>query len=88
MLSTQHKSGKPAFLAHQDHGNIPAKVVLDCVFAISPSGEILHHHAEEFSAEESDAEVIFKVNGQSPNDTRSRCQIIPPRIPQFPNPIK
>ena len=87
MLSTQHKSGKPAFLAHQDHGNIPAKVVLDCVFALAPSGQILHHHAEEFDVEEKDGSLLFTVNGQDPEESRSRCQIIPPRIPEFPKSV-
>ena len=84
MLSTQQNSEKPSYLAHGDHGDIPAKIVLDCVFALAPGGQILHHHAEEFSIEENDSTITLSMNGQAPEQSRSRCQIIPPRIPEFP----
>lgn len=87
MLSTQNESGKPTFLAHADHGDIPAKVVLDCIFALAPDGKILHHHAEEFDVEEKGSSVLFTLNGRDPEESRSRCQIIPPRIPQFPKSV-
>lgn len=85
MLSTEQKSDKPSYFAHGDHGEIPVKIVLDCVFALAPDGQILHHHAEEFSIQENDAEILLSFNGEAPEESRSRCQIIPPRIPEFPN---
>ena len=63
---------------------MPAKVLLDCVFVLLPSGDIVHHHDEELSVEETNDEVVFAVNGNEPDEARSRCQIIPPRIPEFP----
>ncbi len=84
MLSTEQDSKKPSYLVHSDHGDIPAKILLDCVFALAPGGQILHHHAEEFDIAEQNGALLLSVNGNAPNESRSRCQIIPPRIPEFP----
>lgn len=84
MLSTKTNSGKPTVVIHPELGKIPALVILDCVFALSSDGEILHRHAEEFAIDDSGAAILLSNNGTPPEESRSRCQIIPPRIPEFP----
>ncbi|MEM7466881.1 MAG: hypothetical protein AAF387_08360 [Pseudomonadota bacterium] len=83
MLSTTIAASKTAVFDHPDFGLIPVKVILDCVFALSPSGEILHHHAEEFDVDDNDGTTLFRMNGTPPLESRARCQVIPPRIPEF-----
>lgn len=74
----------PEALDHPEHGRIPAHTLLQCVFALSPDGPILHQHIEEMDVAEDSAVVIYTPNGKSPLPERSRCQIIPPRVTQFP----
>ena len=84
MLSTKIDNTKAAIFNHPELGRIPAKVLLDCVFALTPAGEILHYHSEEILVEQSDQDIVLALSGGSADDSRSRCQIIPPRIPEFP----
>ena len=72
-------------LAHPEHGRIPARRLLDCVFALSPdAGPILHHHIEEFDSATEGDWTIYTPNGNPPNADRERCQVIPPMVPEFP----
>ena len=84
MLSTKITKEKPTVFNHPDFGKLPSKVVLECVFVLLPSGDIAHHHQEEVDIDETEQEIVFSVNGHDPDTNRSRCQIIPPRIPEFP----
>lgn len=84
MLSTKITKEKPTVFNHPDFGKLPSKVVLDCVFVLLPSGDIAHHHHEEVDINETEQEIVFSANGSDPDNSRSRCQIIPPRIPEFP----
>lgn len=84
MLSTKITQGKTTVFDHPELGKLPAKVILDCVFVLLPTGDIAHHHREELRLEEHENEIVFAANGGEADDTRSRCQIIPPRIPEFP----
>ena len=36
--------GKQEILSHPSLGQLPARKVLDCIFAIAPEGNILHYH--------------------------------------------
>lgn len=71
-------------LMHPEHGRLPARKLLECIFALSPDGPILHHHLEEVNVAEDGGTIVYTVNGNGPKPERSRCQIIPPLIPQFP----
>ena len=84
MLSTKIDNTKVAVFCHPELGRIPAKVVLDCVFALTPQGKILHHHSEEMDVEESGQQIVLTLSGLPPDESRARCQVIPPRIPEFP----
>jgi hypothetical protein len=76
---------KPAeVLVHPVHGRIPARRLLQCVFALSPAGPILHHHLEEVDRSEDAGTIVYTMNGCEPGPQRYRCQVIPPLVPQFP----
>ena len=77
------------------HGPLPARRILDCIFALAPTGKYIHKHIEEFDVVEGTddrrEEVCYRANDSSPTDTRERCQIIPPMVrefdpPAFPSP--
>jgi hypothetical protein len=76
--------GQPEAMVHPEHGRIPAVKVLQCVFALSPEGPILHHHLEEMDVSDESGLIVYTVNGKPPDHERSRCQIIPPLVPAFP----
>tara|TARA_B100001123_G_C14867259_1_gene850475 strand:- start:163 stop:414 length:252 start_codon:yes stop_codon:yes gene_type:complete len=71
-------------LVHTEFGRIPARKLLDCIFALSPDGPILHHHLEEVDVSEELGTTLYTINGSAPLSERSRCQIIPPVVPAFP----
>ena len=71
-------------LSHPAWGTLPARKVLECVFALSPEGRILHHHLEEFSRTElANGGMQYSFNGQTPAPERQRCRIIPPLVREF-----
>ncbi len=81
-------------LVHLEYGRLPARKILECIFALAPNGKIAHHHLEEVSISESsretDAEIVYTLTGTAPADGRERCRIIPPFVrefdpPEFPN---
>lgn len=78
------KQNRPEVLVHIKFGRIPARKLLDCIFALSPDGPILHHHLEEVDVSEESGITLYTINGSAPLSERSRCQIIPPVIPAFP----
>ncbi len=74
-------------LVHSEYGRLPARKVLECIFALSPNGKIVHHHLEEVSIGESsgeiDAGIEYTLTGTAPKDGRERCRIIPPFVREF-----
>jgi hypothetical protein len=82
MTMTEQK--RPEALVHSEHGRIPARKLLDCIFALSPDGPILHHHLEEVDVSDESGVTLYTINGSGPLPERSRCQIIPPMVPTFP----
>ncbi len=74
-------------LVHLEHGRLPARKVLDCIFALAPTGKYAHHHIEEVSVEarggETDGEILYTMNRTPPAAGRERCQIIPPFVREF-----
>lgn len=73
----------PAWLHHPEHGELPARRLLDCVFALAPSGRILHFHIEQFTTEARGEEQHLLLTDAEPDAARSRCQIIPPYVTAF-----
>jgi hypothetical protein len=71
------------WLQHPELGELAAQRLLDCIFALAPSGRILHFHVEQCELESRDGEIHFCLNGAPASEERSRCQIIPPLVPAF-----
>lgn len=74
-------------LQHPEDGALPARRLLDCVFALAPDGRIRHYHVEQVESE-TDAEgvVHYRLTDTPPAPERARCQVIPPLVTQFPRP--
>ena len=74
-------------LIHPTLGRLPARKVLECIFALSPTGKILHHHVEEVRTSESggeaDGEIEYTMTGAPPAAGRERCRVIPPFVREF-----
>lgn len=78
--------GKQEILTHPSLGALPARKVLDCIFAIAPEGNILHYHLEQVTKADlaggADG-VMYTLTDKAPADGRERCQIIPPFVREF-----
>lgn len=71
-------------LSHPSLGKLPARRVLDCIFALAPEGNILHYHQEQVSKTESDMQGIsYALTDQPSAAGRERCRIIPPLVRAF-----
>ncbi len=71
-------------LLHPQFGELPARRVLECVFALRPDGPILHCHIDELTVTETARDTRYAFSGQPPDPARARCRIIPPRVLEFP----
>ena len=82
-----HGMKKRETLVHPEYGRLPARKVLECIFALAPTGKYAHHHLEEVNVEESgdeaEGEITYTMNNGQPADGRERCQIIPPFVREF-----
>ncbi len=75
---------KTEILSHPTLGKLPARQVLECIFALSPEGTFLHHHREEVNTTDlADGGTLYAMNGQSPASGRERCRVIPPFVREF-----
>lgn len=74
----------PMFLLLEGHAApLPARRRLDCVFALSPEGRILHFHLGQLREEvRPDARCYHLVAPDGAPD-RVRCRVIPPLVPEF-----
>lgn len=81
---TENTNQPPEVLVLAEHGRIPARKVLECIFALSRDGRILHYHLEEMDVAAGSDAIVYTFNGSAPRDGRHRCQIIPPMVPEFP----
>lgn len=72
-------------LLHPEHGAIPARRLLDCIFALTPAGRILHFHAEQVTILPTDGGVQYELTAGAPLPERARCQVIPPFVNAFRN---
>lgn len=68
---------------HPEHGELPARRLLDCVFVLTPKGRILHFHVEQTQVAESGSDVRYTYTDAQPLPERARCQIIPPFVTAF-----
>jgi hypothetical protein len=73
------------WLHHPEHQELPAMVLIDCVFALAPNGRILHFHKEQMEIEKQGDEQHFTLTESAPSPDRSHCQIIPPFVTAFPS---
>lgn len=71
------------WLHHPELGELPARPLVDCVFALAPNGRILHFHKEQVDIETRDNERHYTLTASDPLPERSRCQIIPPFVNAF-----
>ena len=63
---------------------MPVRRLLDCVFALSPNGRILHFHIEQTDVKAgTEDRVRYTLTEREPLPERARCQIIPPFVPEF-----
>ena len=76
---------QPAFetLQHPELGELPARRLLDCVFALHPKGTILHVHIEQVDVVDGADSVHYHLTDRAALPERARCQIIPPFVPAF-----
>ena len=76
---------QPAFetLLHPEHGELAARRLLDCVFALAPNGRILHFHIDQMELVAGDDSMLYRMTASDPLPERARCQIIPPFVPAF-----
>jgi len=74
----------PTYLVLDDHpAPLPARRLLDCVFALTAEGRILHFHLGQLREEvRQDARCYHLVAPDGAPD-RVRCRVIPPRVPEF-----
>lgn len=71
-------------LSHPTFGKLPARKVLECIFALSPEGPILHLHQEEVDQTTlADDGILYAMNDQPPASGRERCRVIPPFVREF-----
>lgn len=73
-------------LIHPSLGSLPARKVLDCIFAITPQHNILHYHVEQVSRAALPDEkecVTYTLTERPPDEARKRCCIIPPFVKDF-----
>jgi len=62
---------------------LPAIKILECVFVMDGSEQIVHFHEEELGIKTVNYEQRYFLNGSAPSEDRSRCQVIPPFINAF-----
>ena len=74
-------------LSHPSWGQLPARKVLDCIFALAPNGTILHFHQEQVSTGSlptpGSAGALYTLTEQPAAAGRERCRIIPPFVREF-----
>ena len=72
-----------SWLHHPEHGKLPARRLVECVFALGGNGRILHFHTEQMQIETLGDELHYRLTDPPPAPERARCQIIPPFVNVF-----
>jgi|LNFM01.1.fsa_nt_gb hypothetical protein len=74
---------KAVLLLPDESTPLPARRVLDCVFALTASGRILHYHLGQLHEEIGGDGVRYTLTTPDGAPERARCRVIPPLIPEF-----
>lgn len=82
-MTTTHTTDS---LDHPEHGELPALRLLDCIFALTPAGRILHLHVEQTTCESAAGSARYTLTTAMPSPERARCQVIPPFVNAFRRP--
>jgi len=83
MTPEQTLTAGRSILVHPEHGEIPARRLLDCIFVLTPAGRILHYHLEQCEFVITATSVRYTLIAAPPHPERARCQIIPPFVTVF-----
>jgi hypothetical protein len=75
--------GKREVVRHPEHGEMPARRLLDCIFALTAAGRIAHYHVEQVDIDERGDTILYVWTGVPAGEERTRCQIIPPFVTEF-----
>ena len=67
--SSMSESKRTEVLSHPSLGKLPARKVLDCIYALSPDGPYLHHHLEEVNKTEDASGIVY-----TPERPASSCR--------------
>lgn len=70
----------PLVLSHPELGRLPARRLLDCVFALAPDGTLLHLHREQCTE---DGAGTLTLSDTPAHAERARCCVIPPFLSAF-----
>jgi hypothetical protein len=70
-------------LSHPSLGQLPARKVLECIFALAPTGNILHYHLEQVTTSEDGEGTCYTLTDTPSASERERCRVIPPLVRQF-----
>lgn len=70
-------------LLHPRHGVLPARRVLDCIFALQPDGPIQHHHLDDVEVRPAADGIQYVLQERPPSAAHARCRVIPPRVTEF-----
>jgi hypothetical protein len=74
-------------LLHPSLGKLPARKVLHCIFALAPTGTILHFHQEQVRTGDlptpGSPGALYTLTDQPAAEGRERCRIIPPFVREF-----
>lgn len=74
----------PCFLVLDDHpAPLPVRRVLDCVFALTAQGRILHYHLGQLAEERGEHGIVYRLVAIDGAAERQRCRVIPPLVPEF-----
>ncbi len=79
-------SNPPLILEHPDLGRLPARRLLDCIFALAPDQSLLHLHIEQVRCS-ADGRVLAFTDAL-PEESRKRCRVIPPFVVAFREPAE
>jgi hypothetical protein len=74
---------KAVLLLPEDPTPLPARRVLDCVFALTANGRILHYHLGQLREESGADGVRYTLTTPDGATERARCRVIPPLVPEF-----
>lgn len=66
-----------------DDQTLPARRILDCVFALTAQGRILHFHLGQLCEERGEEGPRYRLVAPDGAPERRRCRVIPPLVPEF-----